>query len=261
MEKTKYNPSFYLQDKISENPQLIKEALAGLYYVPTSEIAKLPRYIWVRYINARGLYRVGGILWGNYYPRYLILLNPKTRYPWRIGIKKNHFYVRDCKAKLREKYEKEKLHELYLDGKLEVSQSALAQNDNIDKILEAGRNFEPTDYAPLITTISKKDYEIQKQLALEEEELRKKQKLEEKRAKEACFTTIDNTERREPKPQKTQKTSRKQNTQITTRTVGTCTSPIPEFPSIDSDGVRDIKNKLFELYQDNLLTLHDPDDE
>ena len=27
MEKTKYNPSFYLQDKISENPQLIKEAL------------------------------------------------------------------------------------------------------------------------------------------------------------------------------------------------------------------------------------------
>jgi len=216
---------FYLQEKISQNPQLIREALAGMYYVPTLEISKLPKYIWVRYINARGQYRIGGVLWGNYYPKYLVLLNPKRKYPWRIGIQKNHFYVRDCKAKLREKYEKEKLHELYLDGKLKLDQSAL-EEDTVDSILEEGRSFEPTDYAPLITTVSKKDYEIQKQLA-KEEELQKK--------------TISKSS-------------------IKMRTIGTNTSPIPEFQNLESPQIKEIKDKLFELYQDNLLTLNDPDE-
>ncbi len=224
------NPRFFIQDKISENPQAIKEALSGLYYVPTPEVAKLPKYIWVRYINHQGLYRTGGILWGNYYPRYLLLLNPKTRYPWKIGIVKNHFYVRDCKAKLRERYEKDKLHQLYLEDKLIIKPEVL-ESDNIDQVLEAGREFEPTDYAPLITTVSREDYKIYRQLSREDHE---NQKAYQKKNKQHILSI------------KTQ-----------TRSVSTNTDPISGMGVMEPEEIRDIKNKLFELYQDNLLTLND----
>ena len=92
------------------------------------EVARLPKYIWIRYITNQGKYRTGGILWGNFYPKHLVLLNPKSRYPWRVQIATNHFYIRDNKAKLREKYEKEKLQDRinYIKHMLE---SSLVSND------------------------------------------------------------------------------------------------------------------------------------
>ena len=219
-----------IQDKISEDPQLIKEALAGLYYVPQTEVARLPKYIWIRYITNQGKYRTGGILWGNFYPKHLVLLNPKSRYPWRVQIATNHFYIRDNKAKLREKYEKEKLHELYLDGKLEIKKEVLSESDNIDTELEKDAPFNPLDYAPIITTVSREFIpEITNQITEQLEEI----EIE----------------------------TKKEDSKITTRSVGTCTSPVPEYNTSREDPqIVDLKNKLLELYNDNLLTLNDPEE-
>jgi hypothetical protein len=91
---------------------------------------------WIRYYNVeKRLFRVGGLLLKSGYPEYITLINPKQNVTWSVQLKDNIIYIQDPnkqemtrqekqqerkEKKERENMVKEKLYEMYQNGRLTV---------------------------------------------------------------------------------------------------------------------------------------------
>lgn len=91
---------------------------------------------WIRYYNVeKRLFRVGGLLLKSGYPEYITLINPKQNVTWSVQLKDNIIYIQDPnkqeltrqekqqerkEKKEKENMVKEKLYEMYQNGRLAV---------------------------------------------------------------------------------------------------------------------------------------------
>lgn len=91
---------------------------------------------WIRYYNVeKRLFRVGGLLLKSGYPEYITLINPKQNVTWSVQLKDNIIYIQDPdkqamtrrqkeeerrEKKEKERLVKEKLYEMYQNGRLAV---------------------------------------------------------------------------------------------------------------------------------------------
>jgi phage protein D len=91
---------------------------------------------WIRYYNVeKRLFRVGGLLLKSGYPEYIMLINPNQNVSWSVQLKDNIIYIQDPRKqemtrkqkeeerrekKEKERLVKEKLYEMYQNGRLAV---------------------------------------------------------------------------------------------------------------------------------------------
>lgn len=122
------------QDQLTQRD--IREKLVGWKYLPnTDELEYLPLFTtWIKYINKQtGKFRTGGFILRTNLPKYIVLFNPNMNYiTWSVQLDENDIYVKDEPVQYdesaneteeerseREKAIKEKLYQLYLQGRLE----------------------------------------------------------------------------------------------------------------------------------------------
>ena len=122
------------QDKMSQSD--IREKLQGWkYLLNTQELDELPLFTtWVKYINRKtGKYRTGGFVLKTNLPDYIVLFNPNMNYiTWSVQLDENDIYIKEDSVNYaestneteeerseREKAIKDKLYQLYLQGRLE----------------------------------------------------------------------------------------------------------------------------------------------
>lgn len=91
---------------------------------------------WIRYYNVeKRLFRVGGLLLKSGYPEYITLINPNKNVTWSVQLKDNILYIQDPnkqeisrqqkqqerkEKKEKERMVKEKLYEMYQNGRLAI---------------------------------------------------------------------------------------------------------------------------------------------
>jgi hypothetical protein len=91
---------------------------------------------WIRYYNVeKRLFRVGGLLLKSGYPEYITLINPTQNVTWSVQLKDSIIYIQDPnkqeitrqekqqerkEKKKKENMVKEKLYEMYQNGRLTV---------------------------------------------------------------------------------------------------------------------------------------------
>ena len=103
----------------------IKEQLKGYTKLSTLEekklISKLPIFrTHVRYVNHKlNKYRMGGLLLKSNYPDNIILINTVNNYKWTVKLDDITLFVKD--TIINEEVKKNKLYELYKEGKLTSS--------------------------------------------------------------------------------------------------------------------------------------------
>ena len=139
-----FGESAYRRPKKTKQDQLTKDEilkkLTGyirLKYSDQLEELK-PFKTWVKYINKDSKkFRQGGLYVKSGFtkssqtvPTYIVLYNPRINIVWSVQLKNNWLYIPDTSGKEEQQKEeaiKDKLYELYLDGRLKV------QKPNIDR--------------------------------------------------------------------------------------------------------------------------------
>jgi hypothetical protein len=77
---------------------------------------------WVKYIDLNTKkYRTGGLLMKVAYPDYIMLANTNQNIVWSVQLKNTILYIKDPREKISKEDEiKEKLYDMYVDGRLTV---------------------------------------------------------------------------------------------------------------------------------------------
>jgi hypothetical protein len=92
-------------------------------------LENLPVYkTWIKYINIKSKkYRTGGLLVKTSYPDYIMLANPQQKLIWSVQLQDNIIYIKDPrlvnknkKTPDKETLIKNKLYEMYKDGRLQA---------------------------------------------------------------------------------------------------------------------------------------------
>jgi hypothetical protein len=112
----------------------IKTRLKGCVALKTmadkQALETLPLYkTWIKYINIRTRkFRTGGFLMKSSYPDYIMLVNIKQNLVWSVQLKDNIIYIRDPeivqaekKESMKERKIKEKLYDMYKQGRLRAA--------------------------------------------------------------------------------------------------------------------------------------------
>jgi hypothetical protein len=115
------------------NIEEIKKRLNGYIPLRSEEelkiLKKLPLFkTWVKYIRKDTMeFKIGGLLSKVEYPEYIMLVGTQRRFTWSVQLKDNIIFVKDPRIVFEEQrrqeketHVKEKLYELYMDGKLEI---------------------------------------------------------------------------------------------------------------------------------------------
>lgn len=130
-QKPKYGSK---QDQLTQRE--IREKLQGWQYLSNlTELENFPLFTtWIKYINKKtGKFRTGGFLLRTNLPKYIVLFNPNMNYiTWSVQLDENDIYIKNDPVDYaestneteeerseREKAIKEKLYQLYLQGRLE----------------------------------------------------------------------------------------------------------------------------------------------
>ena len=68
-------PRQTMQDDLNQDKERIVKNLEGYLRIPYEECELLMEGIRIKYITEKGLFRVGGILIKNMFPKYIVLMN------------------------------------------------------------------------------------------------------------------------------------------------------------------------------------------
>ena len=114
-------PNVTQQDKINSNVDEIKSRLNDCVQIHPDNFKDIDIGIWIKYINAEGKYRSGGILICNKAPEYFVLKNPRNEITWSVNLKNCAIFMKDIGAKRDEMIEKNNLYRLYQAGYVKIT--------------------------------------------------------------------------------------------------------------------------------------------
>lgn len=100
----------------------IKKKLVNYKRIDPKELYTITPGTWIKYFHkTKKEFRVGGVVSQNRAPDYFVLRNPyKNNLSWSVQIIDNVFFVPDKEKFKRMKDEKDELHRLYKEGKIEL---------------------------------------------------------------------------------------------------------------------------------------------
>lgn len=114
-------PKITQQDKINSNTDEVKSRLTDCVQIHPDNFKDIDIGIWIKYINAEGKYRSGGILVCNKAPEYFVLKNPRNEITWSVNLNNCSIFMKDIGSKRDEMIEKNNLYRLYQAGYVKIN--------------------------------------------------------------------------------------------------------------------------------------------
>lgn len=112
-------PNVTFQDKLSEDTDEMYELLKDHIKIHIKDHRYIPIGAKIKYINAQGKIRYGGMVIVNSAPDYIVLKNIKKCLTWSVNLRTNIIFMEDRKQKEKEIIEKDKLYRLFKEGLIE----------------------------------------------------------------------------------------------------------------------------------------------
>jgi len=128
-------PRQTMQDDLNQDKERIVKNLEGYLRIPYEECELLMEGIRIKYITEKGLFRVGGILIKNMFPKYIVLMNEYRKLSWCVDLKKNHIFMEDIDNELNERKVDTKVSVKEMTEEERMEQE---QKDNLFRLYNAG---------------------------------------------------------------------------------------------------------------------------
>lgn len=110
------------QDKISQDKNLIRKKFEGFIRIKPEDYPAIQPQTYIRYLKDGKLYRAGGIVVFNKYPKYMLLQSTDgNKVKWTCSFEgKNVYFKKDMEAIKKLKEKKDKLYQGLMDGEYKL---------------------------------------------------------------------------------------------------------------------------------------------